>query len=109
MREHLSLPLLEQLKIDAGDTIHGLSAGRLGIDGDPQSVRHQSKQMGVTRARVYQLLEDCARVMEVRWPEGKIQLARLAAKLHAEAAPEDDLTLFNATVELFYPGKKGFA
>jgi len=109
VRERLSVPLLEQLKTDAGDTIYGLSAGRLGVEGDPQSVRHQSKQMGVTRARVYQLLEDCARVMEVRWPEGKVQLARLAAKLQAEAKPEDDLTLFKATVELFYPGKKGLA
>ena len=60
VREHLTVPLLDQLKIDAGDTIYDLSAGRLGIEGDPQSVRHQSKQMGVTRARVYQLLEDCA-------------------------------------------------
>jgi len=107
VREHLAVPLLDQLKNDAGDTIYDLSAGRLGVSGDPQSVRHQSKQMGVTRARVYQLLEDCARVMEVRWPEGKSQLAQLAAKFRGEAKPEDDLTLFNATVELFYPGKKG--
>ncbi len=108
VREHFSQPLLDQLKIDVGDTIYGLSAGRLGTEGEPQSVRHQSKQMGVTRARVYQLLEDCARVMEVRWPDGKAQLARLVARFQAEARPEDDLTLFKATVELFYPGKKGF-
>ena len=37
--------------------------------------------MGVTRARVYQLLEDCARVMDVRWPDGKTQLARLVPQI----------------------------
>ncbi len=109
VRDRLSIPLLEQLKTDAGDTVYNLSAGRLGTHGAPQSVRHQSRQMGVTRARVYQLLEDCARVMEVRWPEGKAQLARLGGKFHAEAKGNDDLTLFDATVELFYPGKKGLA
>ena len=109
IRDKLTVPLLNQLKIDAGDTIYGLSAGRLGINGDPQSVRNQSRHMGVTRARVYQLLEDCARVMEVRWPEGKSLLAKLTAKFRADAKPEDDLTQFHATVELFYPGKKGLA
>ncbi len=109
VRNRLSVPLLDQLRIDAGDTVYGLSAGRLGVEGNPQSVRHQSRQMGVTRARIYQLLEDCARVMEVRWPEGKAQLARLGGKFHAEAKGNDDLTLFDATVELFYPSKKGLA
>ena len=45
----LSIPLLEQIKIDAGEGIYELSAGRLGIDGPPQSVRQQSKRMEVTR------------------------------------------------------------
>ncbi len=105
VREHLAVPLLDQINVDAGPTIYELSAGRLGIEGAPQSVRQQAKRMGVTRARVYQLLEDCSRVMEVRWPEGKPLLAQLDAKLHAEATEADDLTLFRATRELFYPGK----
>ena len=105
VREHLSIPLLDQIKIDAGDTIYDLSAGRLGVYGAPQSVRQQSRQMDVTRARVYQLLEDCAKVMQVRWPEGQAQLAALTAKLQAEATDSDDLLLYLATVELFYPGK----
>ncbi len=103
--ERLSVPLLDQINIDAGPTIHELSAGRLGVEGEPQSVRQQAKRMGVTRARVYQLLEDCSRVMEVRWPEGKQLLAQLDAKLQAEATSADNLTLFRATRELFYPGK----
>jgi hypothetical protein len=78
----------------------------LGISDAPQSVRQQAKRMGVTRARVYQLLEECSRVMEVRWPEGAHLLAKLEAKLHAEATPNEDLKLFHATRELFYPGKQ---
>ena len=105
VRDHLTVPLLDQIHIDSGPTIHGLSEARLGIHGPPQSVRQQAKRMGVTRARVYQLLEECGRGMEVRWPQGQHQLAQLAAKLHAEAGAQDDLTLFDATRELFYPGK----
>jgi len=62
--------------------------------------------MGVTRARIYQLLEDCSRIMEVRWPEGQQWMAQLEAKFNAEATSQDDLRLFRATRELFYPGKQ---
>ena len=105
VRDNLAVPLLDQILIDSGATIHELSEARLGISGPAQSVRQQAKRMGVTRARVYQLLEDCSRVLEVRWPEGQQQLAQLASKLHAEASAEDDLALFDATGELFYPDK----
>ena len=57
----------------------------MGINGAPQSVRQQSKKMEVTRARVYQLLEDCSKVMSVRWPEGQHLLSSLTAKFKAEA------------------------
>jgi hypothetical protein len=105
IRDHLALPLLAQINVDAGETIFELSEGRLGISGPPQSVRQQAKKMGVTRARVYQLLEDCGRIMEVRWPEGANLFAQLDAKLQAEAADSDELRLFRAMYELFYPGK----
>lgn len=105
VRNNLTVPLLDQTLVDCGPTIHELSEARLGIKGPPQSVRQQAKRMGVTRARVYQLLEDCGRAMEVRWPDGQHQLAQLAAKLHSEASRQDDITLFAATRELFYPSK----
>ncbi len=105
VRDHLTVPLLDQIRIDAGPTIHELSEGRLGISGPPQSVRQQAKQMGVTRARVYQLLEDCSRVMEVRWPEGQQLLAQLEAKFQAEAGGQGDRERFRAARELFFPGK----
>jgi hypothetical protein len=109
VRDSLVVPLLDQLNVDAGETIHQLSESRLGIKNPPQSVRQQAKQMGVTRARVYQLLEDCGRVMEVRWPEGKQLLAQLDAKFRVEATSDDDWELFRAAHELFYPGKHSLA
>jgi hypothetical protein len=105
IRDHLAIPLLNQIQIDAGPTIYELSEGRLGVSGPPQSVRQQAKRMGVTRARVYQLLEDCGRIMEVRWPEGAEWLAQLNAKFEAEAIDQRELRLFRAMHELFYPGK----
>jgi hypothetical protein len=106
VRKCLAVPLLNQIQIDAGPTIHELSEGRLGINGPPQSVRQQAKRMGVTRARVYQLLEDCSRIMEVRWPEGQQLFAQLDAKFQTETTSQEDLRLFRATRELFYPGKQ---
>ncbi|HTM76492.1 MAG TPA: hypothetical protein VL133_02540, partial [Devosia sp.] len=80
-------------------------AGRLGLDGPPQSVRQQARRMGVTRARIYQLLDDCSKVFDVRWPEGKMQLDALAQKFSTEQASPEKLQLFNAVRELFYPSK----
>lgn len=109
VRKNLTIPLLEQIRVDAGDTIYDLAKGRLGIDGPPQSVRLQAKQRNVTRARVYQLLEDCGNVMDVRWPEGKDLLTRLATKARQETEPRNNSALLLATVELFYPSKKIFS
>ena len=55
-----------------------MAASRLRLDDDAPSVKQQAETIGVTRARVYQLLEDCGKVMEVRWPEGRWFFAPLA-------------------------------
>ncbi len=105
LRDWLVVPLLNQILLDAGSTIHELSEGRLGISTPAQSVRQQAKRMGVTRARVYQLLEDCSRVMDVRWPEGERYFAQLEARLQADAGSAEALRLFRAARDLFFPGK----
>jgi hypothetical protein len=104
-RQNLALPLLNQIKIDAGDTVHELAEGRLGLQAAPQSVRTQSRQMGVTRARVYQMLEECIKLMNVRWPEGKLLLAQLAEKLATDSEGKQSLALCSAIRELLYPTK----
>ena len=80
LRKSLVVPLLEQVRVDLGPAIARLAEGRLGIGGAMQTVRQQSRKMGVTRARVYQLLEECTKVMGVRWPEGGGQLQKLLAR-----------------------------
>jgi len=102
IRKSLVMPLLEQVRVDLGPAIARLAEGRLGIGGAVQSVRQQSRRMGVTRARVYQLLEECTRAMAVRWPEGGGQLQKLLAELASLAPPEEKLELLRAAIELFF-------
>lgn len=105
LREGLVKPLVAQIGVDAGDTVSRLAEGRLGLRVMPQSVRTQARKMGVTRARVYQLLEDCGKIMNVRWPEGRRAFERLAAHFAAVKPDAATMRLFEATRELFYPEK----
>ncbi len=103
IRQALALPMLAQIENDLGPSVAQLAAGRLGIDGPTQSVRSQAEAMNVTRARVYQLFEDCAKVMHVRWPEGEWLFTALEEKLRRDEAEGEALRLFRALRELFYP------
>ena len=80
LHKHVVRPMFNQIRIDLGDQVAGLAAARLSLDENAPSVKQQADTIGVTRARVYQLLEDCAKVMEVRWPEGRWLLAPLATR-----------------------------
>lgn len=78
VRDRVARPLLAQLKIDLGDTVAQLVSERLAIDGAAPTVKTQAARLSVTRARVYQLMDDCGHVMAVRWPEGRWLLAAVA-------------------------------
>ncbi len=102
-------PLLEQIRIDATQQIATLAEYRLGINGPITSVRQAARAMGLTRARVYQLLNEVNDIMTVRWPMGRHQVYELRAKVRDEAARCEapyDLDQFDAAVELFYPGNR---
>lgn len=101
LHEHVVKPLIHQIKIDLGDQVAGLASARLCLDQNSPSVKQQAETIGVTRARVYQLLEDCAKVMEVRWPEGRYLLAPLATRF-GSSDPET-IGLVHGIVDLFYP------
>ncbi len=105
LRTSLVEPLLAQIQVDVGSTVCALATNRLGVDGRRLSVRQQAKDMSVTRARVYQLLEECGKVMAVRWPEGKYLLMPLAERFQKAGGAAAEL--FRATVDLFYPGAPG--
>jgi hypothetical protein len=105
-RTNLAEPILRQVEIDCGHTVHQIAKHRLGVDGEPMSVRAQAQSMGVTRARVYQLLDDCHKIIEVRWPNGKYQLDRLTAKLGSQFGDGlYDYSLFLATRQLCFPDR----
>jgi hypothetical protein len=104
--ERFASPLLEQIQVDATRQIVKLAEYRLGIDGPMASVRQAARTMGLTRARVYQLLNEVNDIMSVRWPTGRHQVYELRDKFQAEAERTDDaadLGQFYAAVELFYP------
>jgi hypothetical protein len=106
---HFVRPLLAQVRIDATQQIVTLAENRLGIGGPMVSVRQAARNMGLTRARVYQLLNEINDIMMVRWPMGRHQSHELREKFQNEAAVLDeapDLRQFHAAVELFYPGAR---
>jgi hypothetical protein len=105
VKKNFALPLLSQIRIDSGDTVYHLAEQRLGTNGEPQTVREQARKLGVTRARVYQLLDDCSKVMQVRWTDGKRLLDVLTNQFAAHAPDSDNLALFYAIRELCYPEK----
>ena len=101
LHKHIVKPMVNQIKIDLGDQVAGLAAARLCLDENSPSVKQQAETIGVTRARVYQLLEDCAKVMDVRWPEGRWLFAPLATRF-GTSDPET-IGLVHGIVDLFYP------
>jgi hypothetical protein len=103
------VPLLEQIRVDASQQVAALAETRLGFGGPVTSVRQVARTMGLTRARVYQLLNEINDIMMVRWPMGRHQVHELRERFAAEASDLDgatDLRQFHAAVELFYPGSR---
>ncbi|MEX2141748.1 MAG: hypothetical protein WD894_20955 [Pirellulales bacterium] len=103
LKQRVILPILEQLRIDAGAEIFRILEERLGIKGSPVPVQQQAKRLGVTRARVYQLLEMCADVMSVRWPEGEKLFLRLHHKLGSFPNAKTQVARLRALTDLIYP------
>jgi len=104
LHKHIVKPMVNQIRIDLGDQVAELAATRLSLDVGAPSVKQQADTIGVTRARVYQLLEDCGKVMDVRWPEGRWLIAPLATRF-GTSDPET-IGLVHGIIDLFYPTEK---
>jgi len=107
--DHFIEPLLQQVRTDTTQQIASLAENRLGLAGPIPSVRQLARTMGLTRARVYQLLNEINDILVVRWPMGRHQVYELRDKFQSEAAAlshPPDLTQFLAAIELFYPGSR---
>jgi hypothetical protein len=103
------MPLVEQVRIDASPQVVQLAENRLGLHHSITSVRQAAKNMGLARARVYQLLNEINDIMMVRWPTGRSQVYQLQDKFIQEKRDHlssDFFEQFHAAVELFYPGSR---
>lgn len=102
-------PCLSQLRTDTSANVVQLAEARLGLHGPITSVRDVARQMHIARARVYQLLNQIAEIMHVRWGEGRVLVQRLRDKcIHEMINGETQNTheRFLAAAELFYPEGK---
>jgi hypothetical protein len=106
VNERFARPLIGLIDTDCGATVARLVEERLGINTESRSVREQARQLGVTRARVYQLLDDVGKVMTVRWPEGKLLLDRLTSHYTPLDQKQGQLRLFFGLCELCFPEKQ---
>ncbi len=105
--ENFVKPLIDQLHIDATEQVANLGDDRVGLAGPITSVREVARRMELTRARVYQLLNEINDIMQVRWPCGRFQAHELLAKLEAEATGRSEqLDQLRSAVELFYPSNR---
>jgi hypothetical protein len=104
LRGGLVEPMVRQLQIDAGDAVARLAESRLELFDSSNSVRNVARRMELTRARIYQLLDGVNSIMQIRWPGGPNQLARLASKLASSPTEASAQRLFRAAADLFFPG-----
>ncbi len=96
-------PLIEQLRHDAGETVAQLAADRLLATTGEFNVRAAAGELGLTRARVYQLLAEASAVLSVRWPEGGSLVHGLREKTRRTRVPGHGARLFVIAADLFYP------
>ena len=102
VKKNLVEPMLLQIEHDLGPSIADLARDRLIYKSKPPTILEHASKMRVTRARIYQLLEDCARVMSVRWPEGRLMLQPFLYALTEQPGAAASRLVF-ATSDLFFP------
>jgi hypothetical protein len=94
-------PLVQQVASDGGDSLAGLAQHRLGLHGPVESVRQAADRLGCTRSHIYDLLDEIATILTVRWPEGAVLMQRLSDVL--VRSPESCQKKFAAALSLFFP------
>jgi hypothetical protein len=100
IREGLVVPLIEQIKVDAGPLIARLAEGRL--ESQSGNVRKAAHKLGLTRARIYQLLSEVAEVVTLRWPAGPALVGQLRNKLENAGAEPELLGWLDTVIELLF-------
>lgn len=102
LEQYIAVPLIKQIEIDLGKQIASVAESRVCSLSNSVPVREHAKKMNVTRARVYQLLEECSKAIQVRWPTGRWLLAPLGSLIVLEQDVET-LDQYRSICELFFP------
>jgi len=106
LRTNMLKPLIAQMTIDGGEHLANLVESRIDIEKETPSVREQSKLLGVTRARVYQLFNEVSRMVATRWPEGQCMLGQILNHQKQYGNDEKCIAMINDTRMLFFPSRE---
>ncbi|MBL8889030.1 MAG: hypothetical protein JNL67_03570 [Planctomycetaceae bacterium] len=98
-------PILTQLRLDMGDFAYDLVRDRVGAGTKAKAIREQSEELGLTRARLYQVLEECALAAHVRWPQGRVILNELMVYLTNREGMEKTVRQLHQLIITLYPSK----
>ncbi|HPU06001.1 MAG TPA: hypothetical protein PLO20_05660 [Thermogutta sp.] len=106
IKEKFILPLLEQTRLDASEQTVMMVEQRLGINGPPVSVRQLGRSFNLTRARIYQLFDELAEIMRVRWPLGRAYTQLLQSFIVYEynrRGTGPDISQLTMAIEIYFP------
>lgn len=100
INKSLVVPLIDQVRADAGPTVARLVESRLKLQ--VVAVRKAADRMGLTPARIYQLLSEASDVVTVRWPAGAALVGKLRDRLQAEGGNKALLAWLDEVIALFF-------
>lgn len=106
IRENFITPLLDQARVDAVEQTVDLVERRLGIKEPPLSVRQLGRMFNLTRARIYQLFDELAEIMRIRWPLGRAFTQLLQSFIVLEfnrRGTGPNITQLTMAIEIFFP------
>jgi hypothetical protein len=103
VRDALLVPLVQQIGVDCGPMVARVVENRLPIRSTPVTVHGLSRKMAVTRARIYQLLEEAEHAIDLRWPEGRCYLTMLTERVAVAQPDSEVLAALQTTLNVFYP------
>lgn len=106
IKQNFIIPLLEQGRIDTAEQTVALVEQRLGVNGPPVSVRQLGRTFNLTRARIYQLFDELAEILRVRWPLGRAYTQLLQSFIVYEfnrRGTGPDISQLTMAIEIFFP------
>ena len=92
-------PLASQLQADLSPLLASLVLRRSGFNGAPETLEEIATDIGVSRARVWQIAKRATEIVQVRWPHGKHLLDDLDDLLRSTAGAEQQLAVIRTILD----------